>query len=50
MNAWLLLGLAIAFEVCGTFLLKLSDGFDKWYFGLLSILSFLLALWYWHRR
>lgn len=40
MNAWLLLGLAIAFEVCGTFLLKLSDGFEKWYFGMLSILSF----------
>lgn len=41
MNPWLLLACAIAFEVCGTFLLKLSDGFVKWHFGVLSIISFL---------
>lgn len=29
MNAWMLLSLAIGFEVAGTLLLKLSNGFEK---------------------
>mgnify|MGYP001286627329 FL=1 len=30
MNAWMMLALAIAFEVAATSLLKLSDGFSRW--------------------
>lgn len=30
MTAWLYLSAAIALEISGTFLLKLSDGFSKW--------------------
>ena len=37
MSAWLYLALAIALEVSGTLLLKLSDGFAKWQWGALSI-------------
>jgi small multidrug resistance pump len=37
MSAWLFVAAAIALEVTGTFLLKLSDGFAKWHWGLLSI-------------
>ncbi|MEM9501168.1 MAG: multidrug efflux SMR transporter [Pseudomonadota bacterium] len=40
MNAWIFLGIAIMLEVTGTFLLKLSDGFTKWHWGILSIVSF----------
>ena len=29
MSAWMFLGIAILFEVFGTVLLKLSDGFEK---------------------
>ena len=37
MNAWIFLAFAIALEVTGTFLLKLSNGFEKWHWGALSI-------------
>jgi multidrug transporter EmrE-like cation transporter len=37
MSAWLFVAAAIALEVTGTFLLKLSDGFVKWHWGLLAI-------------
>lgn len=37
MNAWLALAIAITLEVAGTFLLKLSDGFEKRHWGVLSI-------------
>ena len=37
MSAWLFLAFAIALEVTGTFLLKLSDGFARWHWGVLSI-------------
>ena len=37
MSAWIYLGFAIALEVAGTFLLKLSDSFEKWHWGMLSI-------------
>ncbi|WP_312265998.1 multidrug efflux SMR transporter [Neisseria sp.] len=30
MNAWMMLALAIAFEVAATSLLKVSDGFSRW--------------------
>jgi len=45
MNAWIYLGLAIALEVTGTFLLKLSDGFEKWQWGALSILCYSACFW-----
>lgn len=45
MNAWLLLGLAIAFEVTATFLLKLSNGFEKWHWGMLSIALYSACFW-----
>jgi small multidrug resistance pump len=37
MNAWVLLGVAIAFEIAGTSLLKASDGFARWGYGVGSI-------------
>ncbi|MDZ7588558.1 MAG: multidrug efflux SMR transporter [Parasphingorhabdus sp.] len=37
MNAWGFLAVAIAFEVAGTSLLKLSDGFTKWGWGIASM-------------
>ncbi len=37
MNAWILLAIAIAFEVAGTSLLKASDGFSRWGFGVASM-------------
>ncbi|GAA4035254.1 DMT family transporter [Parerythrobacter jejuensis] len=45
MNAWIFLGIAIALEVTGTFLLKLSDGFEKWHWGMLSILCYSACFW-----
>ncbi len=37
MNAWILLAVAIAFEVAGTSLLKASDGFTRWGYGAASM-------------
>lgn len=37
MNAWILLGIAIIFEIAGTSLLKISDGFTRWGVGMASI-------------
>jgi small multidrug resistance pump len=37
MNPWLLLGIAIIFEILGTSLLKASDGFARWGWGAGSI-------------
>ena len=37
MNAWILLGIAILFEIIGTSLLKASDGFARWGIGMASI-------------
>ena len=45
MNAWMLLALAIALEVIATFLLKLSSGFEKWHWGVLSILCYACCFW-----
>ena len=45
MNAWIFLGLAIAFEVTGTFFLKLSSGFEKWQWGLASLAAYSLSFW-----
>ena len=45
MSAWLLLACGIALEITGTFLLKLSDGFAKWHWGMLSILAYSACFW-----
>jgi small multidrug resistance pump len=45
MMAWVLLGIAIVLEVTGTFLLKLSNGFEKWYWGALSITCYSACFW-----
>lgn len=45
MNAWILIGLAIFLEVMGTFLLKLSEGFEKWHWGVLSIICYTACFW-----
>lgn len=45
MNAWILLTVAIAFEVAATSFLKLSDGFTKPLWGGLSILFYSLCFW-----
>ncbi len=45
MNAWIFLGIAIALEVTGTFLLKLSNGFEKWHWGVLSIFCYSACFW-----
>lgn len=45
MNAWIFLLLAIALEVSGTFFLKLSHGFEKWWWGALSISCYSLCFW-----
>jgi small multidrug resistance pump len=37
MNAWALLAIAIVFEIAGTSLLKASDGFVRWGYGMASI-------------
>jgi len=40
MGGWSYLAGAIALEICGTFLLKLSDGFARVQWGLASILCY----------
>ncbi len=37
MNAWMLLAIAIGFEIAGTSLLKASDGFARWGLGAASM-------------
>jgi multidrug transporter EmrE-like cation transporter len=37
MNAWILLAIAIAFEIAGTSLLKASDGFARWGLSIASM-------------
>lgn len=45
MNAWIFLAVAIFLEVTGTFLLKLSNGFEKWHWGVLSIACYSACFW-----
>jgi len=46
MNAWGLLSVAIAMEVLGTSLLKYSNGFAKWHWGMLAIACYSTSLWF----
>jgi len=45
MTAWLFLSLAIALEISGTFLLKLSHGFEKVHWGMLSVGCYSACFW-----
>lgn len=46
MKAWTLLSIAILFEVMGTSLLKHSDGFARWHWGMLSIACYSMSFWF----
>ncbi|MEL6362455.1 MAG: multidrug efflux SMR transporter [Pseudomonadota bacterium] len=45
MSAWILLAFSIVLEICGTTLLKLSDGFDKPLIGFAAIAAYTGSLW-----
>ena len=46
MNPWLLLAVAIGFEIGGTMLLKLSDGFARPALGMLAIGFYSASFWF----
>jgi len=46
MSAWMFLGVAILFEVIGTVLLKLSDGFEKIGYGMAAIACYSVCFWF----
>lgn len=46
MSAWMFLGVAILFEVCGTVLLKLSNGFEKVGLGIAAISCYSICFWF----
>ncbi len=46
LNAWIFLAIAIAFEVCGTILLKLSNGFEKLAYGMMAIGCYTVCFWF----
>lgn len=46
MSGYVYLIIAIAFEVTGTSLLKMSDGFTRVHFGIISVLCFAVALYF----
>lgn len=45
MSAWVYLIVAICLEICATVALKLSDGFEKWHWGLLSVSLYAVCFW-----
>ncbi len=46
MTAWILLLTAVGFEVAGTTLLKLSDGFEKPLIGLAALAAYSTSFWF----
>lgn len=44
-NPWLLLALAIALEIAGTTLLKMSDGFARTMLGMAAIAAYAMCFW-----
>ena len=42
---WVYFSIAIVLEIIGTTLLKLSNGNEKWYITVLSIISYSLCFW-----
>ena len=45
MQIWIILGIAIAFEVAGTLLLKASNGFENLLLGMVSIGCYMVSFW-----
>ena len=45
LNPWILLVIAIGLEVVGTTLLKLSDGFVRWHWGVMAIALYAACFW-----
>ncbi|MDY7097573.1 MAG: multidrug efflux SMR transporter [Pseudomonadota bacterium] len=45
MSPWIYLGIAIALEIAGTFFLKLSNGFERWQWGLTSMACYSACFW-----
>ena len=45
LNPWFQLACAIALEVAGTLLLKLSDGFARWHWGVSAIVLYAICFW-----
>jgi len=46
MSAWVYLAIAIGFEVAGTMLLKMSNGFEKLSFGMAAIACYSVCFWF----
>ena len=46
MQVWIFLGLAIAFEVGGTLLLKASNGFENMVLGMAAIGCYSICFWF----
>jgi multidrug transporter EmrE-like cation transporter len=46
MSPWIFLACGIALEITGTFLLKLSNGFERWQWGMLSIFCYSACFWF----
>lgn len=45
MNAWAFLAAAIAIEIAATFCLKLSNGFERWGWGVASLALYSACFW-----
>ncbi|MEO1746006.1 MAG: multidrug efflux SMR transporter [Pseudomonadota bacterium] len=45
MGPWVYLAFAIALEIAGTFFLKLSNGFERWQWGMASIACYSACFW-----
>ena len=45
MSAWFYLAAAIVLEVCGPIMLKMSDGFAKWHFGVMALILYSACFW-----
>lgn len=46
MNIWIVLALAIVLEICGTLLLKLSNGFTNWQSAVGALFCYGLAFYF----
>jgi len=46
MSAWIYLSIAIGFEVAGTLLLKMSNGFEKLSLGMAAIACYSVCFWF----
>ena len=45
MNAWVILSLAIVSEVVGTIFLKLSRGFENWWYAAPTYVCYAISFW-----